>query len=144
MDLGPTPATCDFPLLRRQFLAAAEWLEDSVARSVGCGASLPTVTTVTPPRKQLCSVAPTSFTDNYMRRSEDKDKKSARSPEERPNHNANLKPISLNLANINRDDVAPSELQLRREKFAYFEKRCSPVYSDTSPVDPHTSTHRIA
>ncbi|KAK3268086.1 hypothetical protein CYMTET_23391 [Cymbomonas tetramitiformis] len=35
--------------------------------------------------------------------------------------------ISLNLSNINKDDVPPSELQQRREKFAYFEKRCSKV-----------------
>lgn len=34
--------------------------------------------------------------------------------------------ISLNLSNLAKEH-APSELQQRRQKFAYFEKRCSPV-----------------
>lgn len=36
--------------------------------------------------------------------------------------------INLDLANLPRDDGPPSELQARREKFAYFEKQCSPVH----------------
>lgn len=40
-------------------------------------------------------------------------------------HRQNLK--SLDLRSLPRDDGPPSELQIRREKFAYFEKRCSEV-----------------
>eukprot|EP00873_Tetraselmis_striata_P019780 jgi/Tetstr1/440044/TSEL_028403.t1 len=40
-------------------------------------------------------------------------------------HRQNLK--SLDLRCLPREDAPPSELQLRREKFAYYEKRCSEV-----------------
>ena len=87
MELG-----CQFPLLRRRFLAAAGWIEDppapmrppAVAEGGGGDAAS---------RHALAGTAP-----------------------------------SLNLLHLARDDDRPqSELQQRREKFAFFEKRCSPV-----------------
>jgi len=44
-------------------------------------------------------------------------------------HRQGLK--ALDLRSLPREEGPPSELQIRREKFAYFEKRCSEVLSKT-------------
>jgi hypothetical protein len=95
MELG-----CQFPLLRRRFLAAAGWIEDppaSVRRTQPVEGGGRTAA-----RPALAGTAP-----------------------------------SLNLSHLaGHDDRATSELQQRREKFAFFEKRCSPV-RHPAPLTPN-------
>eukprot|EP00976_Prorocentrum_cordatum_P088822 1187490-Prorocentrum_minimum.AAC.2 len=126
MESSPVPVTCDFPLFRRRFLAAAGWLEDSVARDAR-RLSIGNRSVSSPLTPIFVSVAPDGDLPSNQG---EKRAESSSSSKGRAGHNSMRvfsQPIALNLSNITRDDVPPSELQLRREKFAYFEKRCSPV-----------------
>jgi len=113
---------CDFPLLRRKFWGAAGWIEDNNNQvpSTGVphsneGGSLTLNTSFSPPVQTMLKV-------------DDPAKADGRRPAASSLLNrVRTEQISLNLSSINKEDVPKSELQLRREKFAYFEKRCSKV-----------------